>query len=151
LTISSSVLTGCLTFPLSSTGTLMLWKRRLVRLEYCSWPSILDSSSIITTAKDHTLALKEHSTEVNALYNKIIELESRIEGQEQYSRRTSLRFRSVRYLVRFSVMKILSGWFFKPFLLLYTLLRVLYETNLTITLGLISTCMTLEDHILLGR
>ena len=40
---------------------------------------------------------------------------------------------SVRYLVRFSVMKILSGWFFKPFLLLYTLLRVLYETNLTIT------------------
>jgi hypothetical protein len=26
----------CLTFPLSSTGTLMLWKRRLVRLEYCS-------------------------------------------------------------------------------------------------------------------
>jgi acetoacetate decarboxylase len=25
-----------LTFPLSSTGTLMLWKRRLVRLEYCS-------------------------------------------------------------------------------------------------------------------
>ena len=33
---------------------------------------------------------------------------------------------SVRYLVRFSVMKILSVWFFKPFLLLYTLLRVLY-------------------------
>jgi hypothetical protein len=32
-------------------------------------------------------------------------------------------------LVRFSVMKILSGWFFKPFLLLYTLLRVLYETT----------------------
>jgi hypothetical protein len=41
-----------------------------------------------TTAKDHTLALKEHSTEVDALYNKIIELESRIEGQEQYSKRT---------------------------------------------------------------
>ena len=40
---------------------------------------------------------------------------------------------SVRYLVRFSVMKILSGWFCKLFLLLYTLLRVLYEMNLTIT------------------
>jgi hypothetical protein len=39
---------------------------------------------------------------------------------------------SVRYLVRFSVMKILSGWFFKPFLLLYTLLRVLYEIHLDI-------------------
>jgi hypothetical protein len=36
----------------------------------------------------------------------------------------------VLYLVRFSVMKSLSGWFFKPFLLLYTLLRVLYEINL---------------------
>jgi hypothetical protein len=40
---------------------------------------------------------------------------------------------SVRYLVRFSVMKILSVWFFRPFLLLYTLLRVLYEMNFTIT------------------
>jgi hypothetical protein len=34
-------------------------------------------TTLQTTAKDHTLALKEHSTEVNALYNKIIELESR--------------------------------------------------------------------------
>jgi hypothetical protein len=30
------------------------------------------------------------------LYNKIIELESRIEGQEQYSRRTSLRFHNIK-------------------------------------------------------
>jgi hypothetical protein len=42
------------------------------------------------------IALKEHSTEVNALYNKIIELEFRIEGQEQYSRRTSLRFHNIK-------------------------------------------------------
>ena len=35
------------------------------------------------------MALKEHSTEV-------IELESRIEGQEQYSRRTSLRFHNIK-------------------------------------------------------
>jgi hypothetical protein len=42
------------------------------------------------------LALKEHSTEVDALHNKIIELESRIEGQEQYSRRTSLRFHYIK-------------------------------------------------------
>ena len=40
--------------------------------------------------------MKEHSTEVDALYNKIIELESRIEGQEQYSRRTSLRFHDIK-------------------------------------------------------
>ena len=42
------------------------------------------------------MALKEHSTEVDALYNKIIELESRIEGQEQYSRRTSLHFHNIK-------------------------------------------------------
>jgi hypothetical protein len=36
------------------------------------------------------------STEVDALYSKIIELESRIEGQEQYSRRTSLRFHNIK-------------------------------------------------------
>ena len=40
--------------------------------------------------------MKEHSTEVDALYNKIIELESRIEGQEQYSRRTSLRLQNIK-------------------------------------------------------
>ena len=43
--------------------------------------------------------MKEHSTEVDALYNKIEELESRIEGQEQYSRRTSLRFHSIKVSV----------------------------------------------------
>jgi hypothetical protein len=53
-------------------------------------------TTLQTTAKDHTLALKEHSTEVDALYNKIIELESRIECQEQYSRRTSLRFHNIK-------------------------------------------------------
>ena len=42
------------------------------------------------------MALKEHSTDVDALYNKIIELESRIEGQEQYSRRTSLHFHNIK-------------------------------------------------------
>jgi hypothetical protein len=31
-------------------------------------------TTLQATAKDHTLALKGHSTEVNALYNKIIEL-----------------------------------------------------------------------------
>jgi hypothetical protein len=42
------------------------------------------------------IVFQEHSTEVDALYNKIIELESRIEGQEQYSRRTSLRFHNIK-------------------------------------------------------
>ena len=43
--------------------------------------------------------MKEHSTEVDALYNKIKELESRIEGQEQYSRRSSLRFHNIKVSV----------------------------------------------------
>jgi hypothetical protein len=47
----------------------------------------------------HTLALKEHSTEFDALYNKIKELESRVEGQEQYSRRSSLRFHNIKVSV----------------------------------------------------
>jgi ribosomal protein L33 len=53
-------------------------------------------TTLQTTAKDHTLALKEHSTEVDALYNTIIGLESRLEGQEQYSSRTSLRFHNIK-------------------------------------------------------
>jgi hypothetical protein len=56
-------------------------------------------TTLQTTAKDHTLALKEHSTEIDALYNKIKELESRIEGQEQYSRRSSLRFHNIKVSV----------------------------------------------------
>jgi hypothetical protein len=39
-----------------------------------NWSSAI-MTTLQTTAKDHTLALKEHSTEVDALYNKIIELE----------------------------------------------------------------------------
>jgi hypothetical protein len=70
--------------------------------------TLLKQAAIITTlqttANAHTFALKEHSTEVDALYNTIKELESRN-----------------------------SGWFFNPFLLLCTLVRVLYEINLTIT------------------
>jgi uncharacterized protein (UPF0147 family) len=65
--------------------------------------TLLKHAAIITTlqtiAKDHTLALKEHSTEVDALYNKIKELESRIESQEQYSRRSSLRFHNIKVSV----------------------------------------------------
>jgi hypothetical protein len=43
--------------------------------------------------------LKEHSTEVDALYNKIKELESRIGGQEQYSRCSSIRFHNSKVSV----------------------------------------------------
>ena len=42
--------------------------------------------------------MKEHSTEVDALYNTIKELESKI-CQEQYSRRTSLRFHNIKVSV----------------------------------------------------
>ena len=42
--------------------------------------------------------MKEHSTEVDTLDNTIKELESKI-GQEQYSRRTSLRFHNIKVSV----------------------------------------------------
>jgi hypothetical protein len=40
--------------------------------------------------------MKRISQLLGIFYNKIIELESRIEGQEQYSRRTSLRFHNIK-------------------------------------------------------
>jgi chromosome segregation ATPase len=40
--------------------------------------------------------IQEHDAELESLYKKIAELESRLESQEQYSRRTSLRFHNVR-------------------------------------------------------
>ena len=39
---------------------------------------------------------KEQDAEINALFNKISELEIRVENQEQYSRRTSLRFHNIK-------------------------------------------------------
>lgn len=45
--------------------------------------------------KDQALALEEHGHNADALYKKMSELEIRIESQEQYSRRTSLRFHNV--------------------------------------------------------
>ena len=53
--------------------------------------SVLD-----TSVKDHTWALKEQAREIDALYSKLLELELRIESQEQYSRRTSLRFHNIK-------------------------------------------------------
>ena len=46
--------------------------------------------------KQHTRPLQEHNIEADAMYHKICELEERIESQEQYSRRTSLRFHNVK-------------------------------------------------------
>jgi hypothetical protein len=40
--------------------------------------------------------MKEQDAEINALFNKISELEIRVENQEQYSRRTSLRFHNIK-------------------------------------------------------
>jgi hypothetical protein len=79
----------CVIFPQNSTAYTCT--NKLVKSKQAAIITTLQ-----TTAEDYTLALKEHSTEVDALYNKIIELESRIEGQEQYSRRTSLRFHNIK-------------------------------------------------------
>lgn len=38
----------------------------------------------------------EHEKEMNIMYNRVNDLEARIENQEQYSRRTSLRFHNVK-------------------------------------------------------
>ena len=40
--------------------------------------------------------MKEQDTEINALFNKISELEIRVENQEQYSRRTDIRFHNIK-------------------------------------------------------
>jgi hypothetical protein len=40
--------------------------------------------------------MKEQDAEINALFNKISELEIRVENQEQYSRRTNLRFHNIK-------------------------------------------------------
>ena len=46
-----------------------------------------------TTEQEWTI--KEQYAEINAMYNKMSGLEIRIESQEQYSRRTSLRFHNI--------------------------------------------------------
>ena len=51
-TMMSSVLTGWMIWPLLSTGTSMLWNRRLVLLEYCSWCSRRTSKLLTMSCKE---------------------------------------------------------------------------------------------------
>ncbi|CAC5418651.1 unnamed protein product [Mytilus coruscus] len=46
--------------------------------------------------KSNTAIVNELDTEVGSLFKRIVELETRLENQEQYSRRTSLRFHNIR-------------------------------------------------------
>jgi len=46
--------------------------------------------------KQNENTIQEHDAELESLYKKLAELESRLESQEQYSRRTNLRFHNVR-------------------------------------------------------
>ncbi|CAG2188212.1 unnamed protein product [Mytilus edulis] len=46
--------------------------------------------------KSNTTIVNEIDTEVGTLFKRIVELETRLENQEQYSRRTSLRFHNIR-------------------------------------------------------
>jgi hypothetical protein len=45
--------------------------------------------------------MKEQDAEINALFNKISELEIRVENQEQYSMRTNLRFHNIKVAMMF--------------------------------------------------
>jgi len=71
-----------------------------------TWSSI-KGSQIYTSIRVTVLAggychleqgwsMKEQEAEKNAFFNKISELEIRVENQEQYSRRTSLRFHNIK-------------------------------------------------------
>ena len=48
------------------------------------------------TIKDQSLAINEHEAELESLHKKMSELEIRLESQEQYSHRTSLRFHNIK-------------------------------------------------------
>ncbi|CAC5386810.1 unnamed protein product [Mytilus coruscus] len=52
-------------------------------------------SALQSTTKDQVTSNKERDNDVNFLYNRVAELENRLEIQEQYSRRTSLRFNNI--------------------------------------------------------
>lgn len=55
----------------------------------------IDISSIQRSSADHITTLKEHEKEIEYLHCKIAEIEGRLVNQEQYSRRTSLRFHNI--------------------------------------------------------
>jgi hypothetical protein len=52
----SSVCTGWIIFPWLPTGTRTLWNLRLIRHEYCSWLSSLDTSSASFLHNDYNSA-----------------------------------------------------------------------------------------------
>ena len=52
--------------------------------------------SLESAVYHHVSSLAEHTKEIDHAYDRIASLESRIEAQEQYSRRTSLRFHNVK-------------------------------------------------------
>jgi uncharacterized coiled-coil protein SlyX len=60
------------------------------------------------TIKDQSLAINEHEAELESLHKKMSELEIRLESQEQYSRRTSLRFHNIKVPVNE------RGWIIHP-------------------------------------
>jgi hypothetical protein len=61
---------------------------------------LIEQSDKITKLEQKVLEqgwpMKEPDAEINALFNQISELEIRVENQEQYSRRTSLRFHNIK-------------------------------------------------------
>ena len=55
----------------------------------------IELSHLERVTKENINAVKERERELDALHQKIADLEYRLENQEQYSRRTSLRFHNV--------------------------------------------------------
>lgn len=55
----------------------------------------IEISHLERVTRESITAVKERERDIDALYQKIADLEYRLENQEQYSRRTSLRFHNV--------------------------------------------------------
>jgi hypothetical protein len=70
-----------------------------------SWESrfaqLIEQSDKINKLEQKVLeqgwSMKEQDAEIYAQFNKISELEIRVENQEQYSRQTSLRFHNIKF------------------------------------------------------
>ncbi|KAK6171695.1 hypothetical protein SNE40_018135 [Patella caerulea] len=83
--------------PLISEKVIQLIKPNIAKIvDECMKPH-LETINHNTDALDlHEAQFQNHNDQIKILSNKVMSLEKRLEEQEQYSRRTSLRFNTVR-------------------------------------------------------